>query len=383
MTDPFIQQRLFCPGPTPIPFSHQLAMLEGNIYHRSSKFRDIFTSCTERLKPIFGTAETPLILTCSGTGVMEAAVVNLTSERDQVLVVSAGKFGERWGEIAESYGCQVSCLTVPWGESPTPEQLLKEIEKHKNLKAIFLQANETSTAVQFSLGELLPAVRKVFAGIIVIDAISYLVAQPMKMDEWQIDCVVSGSQKGFSIPPGLGFIGLSKKAWQSLSKRPKHYFDLLGERQGQALGKPSFTPAISLIMGLNQALETIGTVGLPNIHKHHEKLARAARSAIAAMGLDPLAKSNPSQVVTGFYLPEGFSASEFKKHLTAQYGAVLAGGQGPLQNRVLRIAHLGLIDRFHLLTGLAAIEFGLKDMGIQAATGNGVKAAMEELAKPS
>lgn len=375
----FTKNRLFCPGPTPVPEQVLAAASETSIYHRSDEFYKIFRECMDMLAPIFGSKNLPLILTSSGTGGLEAAVVNLTDPGDQVAVVNGGKFGERWDKLTRTYGCDVATLEIPWGTAPTVEQILELTSRRKDTKALFLQANETSTGAYYKIESLIPAVRKHFKGLIVVDCISSLCAHEMRMDDWEIDCVVAGSQKGFGLPPGLAFISLSDRAWNGLSKRPRFYFDLKRERDGQAGGRSAWTPALSLIMGLQAALKTMHTTGLPAMYSHHDRMARASRAFAAAVGLDLLCKDSPSNSLTSMSIPDGIDGSKIIKDLRARYQAFFAGGQDQLKGKVVRYSHLGFVSMFDVIDGLVALEFVLNDAGHRFDFGAGVKAAMSTL----
>jgi aspartate aminotransferase-like enzyme len=375
----FTKNRLFCPGPTPVPEQVLAAASETSIYHRSDEFYKIFRECMDMLAPIFGSKNLPLILTSSGTGGLEAAVVNLTDPGDQVAVVNGGKFGERWDKLTRTYGCDVATLEIPWGTAPTVEQILELTGRRKDTKALFLQANETSTGAYYKIETLIPAVRKHFKGLIVVDCISSLCAHEMRMDDWEIDCVVAGSQKGFGLPPGLAFISLSDRAWNGLSKRPRFYFDLKKERDGQAGGRSAWTPALSLIMGLHAALKIMHATGLPAMYSHHDRLARASRAFAAAVGLELLCKDSPSNSLTSMSIPDGIDGSKVIKDLRARYQTFFAGGQDQLKGKVVRYSHLGFVSMFDVIDGLVALEFVLNDAGHRFDFGAGVKAAMAAL----
>lgn len=311
---------------------------------------------------------------------MEAAVLNLTAPGDRVAVVSGGKFGERWDKLTRTYGCDVNTLEIPWGTAPTVESILTLIKGKGETKALFIQANETSTGAYYKIEHIVPEIRKHFNGLIIVDCISSLCAHEMRMDEWGIDCVVAGSQKGFGLPPGLAFISLSDRAWNNLSNRPRFYFDLKKEREGQAGGRSAWTPAASLIFGLHAALKTMHDAGLDNLYRHHERMAKASRAFAAALGLQLLCKDAPSKSLTTMCVPEGIDGSKLIKNLRGKYQAFFAGGQDQLKGKVVRYAHLGFVSIFDVIDGLMALEFMLKDMGYKSDFGSGVKAAMNALA---
>ena len=375
----FTPNRLFCPGPTPVPKEVIQASTETSIYHRSDEFYKVFRRCTERLAPIFGTRTSPIILTASGSGAMEAVLVSLTDVEDEVVVVNGGKFGERWEKLAKTYQCRTEVVSVPWGQAPTSDMILAAVRRQKNTRAIFLQANETSTGAYYNIEKLAGELRQHYKGLLCVDAISSLIAHPMQMDAWQIDAVVSGSQKGFGLPPGLAFAALSDRAWGQLSKRPRFYFDLEKERKGQADGRSAWTPAASLIFALDAALHILHEAGIDKVLKHHADLAKAARAATKAIGLELFAVTAPSNTLTAITVPAGVDGQRLLKRLRHRFGMFFAGGQDELKGKIVRFSHLGFVSRFDLLDGIAALEFALKEEGFHLDVGNGVKAAMQSL----
>jgi aspartate aminotransferase-like enzyme len=334
------------------------------------------------LQPIFGSKSLPVILASSGSGAMEAALTNLTSEGDEVVTVVAGKFGERWRDLARAWKCAATVVDIPWGEAASPTQVLQALRSLKKPRAVFLQANETSTGVRFPVSDIAAEVRSKFPDVlIVVDAISSMCAHPLHMESMGLDCVVAGSQKGFGMAPGLAFISLSERAWAGLSDRPRFYFDLARERKGQEKGRSAWTPAISLIQSLAVALSEINSLGIDKMVAHHAHMGRASRAAVKALGLELFAKA-PSDALTAISVPAGIDGSKLVEHLRTRYGAIFSGGQDQLKGRIVRFAHLGFASRFDVLHGLAALEFALADMGYSFALGAGVQAAMREMQKP-
>ncbi len=374
---PFVKERLFCPGPTPVPSEIGIAALHTDVYHRTDTFRNDFLECRRLLQPFFGCSEAPLILTSSGTGALEAALVNLTAVGDSILVINGGKFGERWEKIGKAYQCQVETYLIPWGTCPDVNQLVAKIKALPRCKAVFFQANETSTGVAYPVEELTKAIRKNSEALVVVDAVSGMIAHRMEMDAWGVDCVVSGSQKGFGIPPGLSFIGLSKRAWGQLSDRPRFYFDLNKERKGQESGETAWTPATTLVMSLLVALRQLSMLGPDACEKHHRLLSEASREAARALGLELFPKSHYSQALTAMRLPPSIDGSALIKHCRKSYGAIFAGGQDHLKGKIIRLAHLGMVDQLELLAGIAALEMGLIALGHKHSLGAGVGAAMK------
>ncbi len=379
-SNPFQQERLFCPGPTPIPLATALASVNASVYHRSEEFYSHFKQCQTFLKPFFGTKNNPIILTSSGTGAMEAALSNLTQETDKVLVVEGGKFGERWRKIAEHFGCQVETIQVEWGGSPTLQQFEQALKKAPDVKAIFMQANETSTGVFYPLQELIPEIRRKTEALIVVDAISALVAHEINMDQLGIDCLLSGSQKGFGVPPGLAFIALSDRAWGKLSSRHRYYFDLKRERDNQEKGATAYTPAVSLIYGLLDAAKKLHDFGVKECADHHARLAQACRKATGAMGLKLFPKSHPSNALTAVEIPEAVMKKGLMGELK-RMGMVFAGGQDHLKGKIIRISHLGFVDEFALLGGIGALELALVRCGHKFELGSGSAKFLQSIAE--
>ncbi len=371
---------LLAPGPTPVPESVLLAMAQPVVHHRTPQFSEVFKETAELLKYVFQTKEDVLILASSGTGAMEGAVVNLFSPGDEVIVINGGKFGERWGKISESYGLKVHWINVEWGRAVDPETVKDVLAKNQNVRGILCQASETSTTVLHPVKELAELTRERDC-IIVVDGITAVGVVDIPMDRWGIDVLVSGSQKAFMLPPGLAFISLSEKAWRFCddARCPKFYFDLKKERKNLARHTTAYTPAVSLITGLREALALIKEEGLENVFARHARLARATREAMKALGLKLLAPENPSPAATGVYVPDGIDGGKFVKYLRDDMGVTLAGGQDHLKGRIFRIAHLGYIDTFDIIIAISAVEMALKRFGHKVELGRGVGTAQEIL----
>jgi aspartate aminotransferase-like enzyme len=376
----FTPDRLFCPGPTPVPKAVLEAGGATSIYHRSDEFYKVFRRAAELLKPLFGTSGLPLILTASGSGAMDAAMTNLTAEGDEVVVVRGGKFGERWEKLANAYKCKTEVVAVESGKAPTADAIMTAVRRQKATKAIFFQANETSTGAYFGVEALTRALRREFKGLIVVDCISSLGAHAMQMDAWEIDAVVAGSQKGFGMPPGLAFVALSDRAWRSLSSRPRFYFDLAREKKGQEEGRSAFTPAASLVFMLREALEELHKADVDKVLAHHALLAGACRAAVKAMELELFAGSAPSNALTAITVPPDVDGQKLVKRLRTRFGMFFAGGQDELKGKIVRFAHLGFVSRFDLIDGVAALEFALHEEGHPGTLGTGVSAAMQHFA---
>lgn len=354
---------LLSPGPTPVPEKVLSSAAEPIIHHRTPEFSKIFMETTEGLKYVFGTKEDVYILASSGTGAMEAAVINTLSPGDKVLTINGGKFGERWGNICRAYGLDTKEIVLTWGDDYSPEQLAKEIKNNPGLKAVFTTLSETSTGAIFDIKGFGEVVAKTEA-ILVVDGISGIGATPCPMDEWKIDVLVSGSQKSFMIPPGLAYIALSPKAWKLVetSKLPKFYFDIKKYRKNLGKQTTPWTPGVSLIIQQNKALEIIKNMGLESFLNHHQILGEATRSAVKAIGLELLAK-RPGNILTAVKTPAGVDGSKLVKTMQNKYMAYIANAQDPHKGEFFRIAHLGYMGGFDIITALSALEMTLMDLG--------------------
>ena len=382
MDELFTQHRLFCPGPTPVPEEALVAGARASIYHRSEIFFNAFLETATLLRPLFGSTENPLILSSSGTGAMEAALQHATAEGDEVVVVDGGKFGQRWRHMAASYDCKVKAIELPWGDSPTVEVITETLQSCTDPKALLIQANETSTGVHYPIEAIARAIRPDFDGLIIVDCISSLGAHPMNMQDWGVDIVVAGSQKGFGIPPGLAFIALSDRAWDRTSSRPKFYFDLKKERQAQTTGQSAYTPATTLLFSLQASLQKLHRFGVEAFADHHQRLGQAARVAVPKLGLELFAKKHPSNSLTAMALPTSIDGTKLTKLLLEEFGFFVAGGQDHLKGKIVRLSHLGFTDQFDLFTGLAGLEIGLRRLGLNVPAGQAVGAAMSSLETP-
>lgn len=377
--NPFLNTRLFCPGPTPVPLSTAIAAVDASVYHRSEDFYKILTSCRQMLAPFFGTKHLPLILTSSGTGAMEAAVANLIQPGDSVLVLVGGKFGARWGSIAERYQAVAQRYHFNWGESPSLNELSSLLKQKP--KAVFLQANETSTGVAYPVAAIADVIRKASPDtLMIVDGVSSLVAHEMRMDEWGIDVVLSGSQKGFGVPAGLSFIALSERAWKQVKPR-SYYFDLVKERDNQNKDGTAYTPAIGLVLALHQALQLLQDFGPARCAQHHETLARACRKAVQAMNLSLFPRDHFSNALTAVEVPSAVMQRGLMKILKNQFKMIFAGGQDDLKGKIIRISHLGLMDPFDLAAGLSGLEIALQMCGHSFKMGAGMTAYLEEISQ--
>ncbi|MGB9893461.1 MAG: pyridoxal-phosphate-dependent aminotransferase family protein [Candidatus Saccharicenans sp.] len=354
---------LLSPGPTPVPEKVLSAAAEPIIHHRTPEFSKIFMEVSEGLKYVFGTKEDVYILAASGTGAMEAAVINTLSPGDKVITINGGKFGERWGNICRAYGLETKEIVLTWGDDFSQEQLAEEIKKNPGVKAVFTTLSETSTGAIFDIkgfGEVIAETE----AILVVDGISGLGATPCPMDEWKVDVMVTGSQKSFMIPPGLAYLAFSPKAWKMVetSKLPKFYFDIKKYRKNLEKQTTPWTPAVSLIIQQQKALEIIKNMGLENLLKHHQILGEATRAGIKALGLELLAKK-PGNILTAVKTPAGVDGNKLVKVMQSKYMAYISNAQDPHKGEFFRIAHLGYMGGFDLVTALSALEMTLMDLG--------------------
>ncbi|MCX6565514.1 MAG: alanine--glyoxylate aminotransferase family protein [Candidatus Aminicenantes bacterium] len=366
---------LLSPGPTPVPSSVLAAAAEPIIHHRTAEFSKIFMETTEGLKYVFGTKEDVYILTSSGTGAMEAAVCNLCSPGDQVLTINAGKFGERWGNLCKAYGVIYKDIVLDWGKVLSKEALEAELKANPAIKVVFATLSETSSGQIFDIQGFGEVVAKTPA-ILVVDGISGLGATPCPMDEWKIDVLLTGAQKSFMIPPGLAYIAVSPKAWKLVetSKCPKFYFDLKKARKNLEKQTTPWTPGITLIIQQKKALEIIREMGLEKLMAHHRILADATRAGVKALGLELLTE-RPGNIVTAVKTPAGIDGSKLVKTMQNKYLAYIAGAQDPHKGEFFRIAHLGYMGGFDIITALTALEMTLTDMGYPLTAGTSIKAA--------
>lgn len=354
---------LLSPGPTPIPETVLSVAAEPIIHHRTPEFSKIFMEVTEGLKYVFQTKEDVYILAASGTGAMETAVINTLSPGDKVITINGGKFGERWGNICRAYGLDTKEIVIPWGDDFSKEQLAEEIKKNPGVKAILATLSETSTGAIFDIKGFGEVVAETEA-ILVVDGISGLGATPCPMDEWKIDVLVTGSQKSFMIPPGLAYIAFSPKAWKLVetSRLPKFYFDIKKYRKNLEKQTTPWTPAVSLIIQQKKALEIIKNMGLDNLLKHHQVLGEATRAGVKAIGLELLAK-RPGNILTAVKTPQGIDGNKLVKTMQGKYMAYISNAQDPHKGEFFRIAHLGYMGGFDIITALSALEMTLMDLG--------------------
>ncbi len=372
---------LLTPGPTPVPPEALLEMAKPIIHHRTDEFKEIFFKVEEDLKYVFQTENEVIILASSGTGAMEASISNFFSKGNKVLVIRGGKFGQRWGEISESYGLNPIYIDVNWGDPVNVEDVKKVLNENKDIKGVFIQASETSTGIKHPVKEIGQLIKDNENCLYIVDGITAVGVFDIKPDEWGIDILVSGSQKAFMLPPGLAFLSVSEKAWKfsENSDLPKYYFDLRKERKNLKKGQTSYTPAVSLIIGLKKVLELIKEEGLENIFERNKKYAFATREAFKEIGLRIFNEKSPSEAVTAVEVPEGIDGQKLVKFLRENYKISIAGGQEHLKGKIFRISHMGFISRFDLIVGISAVEMGLKELGYNFDFGKATIKAIELL----
>ena len=347
------------------------AMSRPILHHRSSDFRTILERCLARLQQVYRTETDVLLYTSSGTGAMESAVSNLTRPGDRVIVVSSGHFGERWTEMARNFGCEVDELRYEWGESPAPEDLAQRLREGGGAKVVFATHSETSTGVVADIQGLAAAAKDAGA-LIAVDAVSSLGAVPLETDGWGLDAVVSGSQKALMTPPGIATVSVSTDAWTAVKAdaQSRYYFDWGRTRYAQERFDPSFTPAVSIVVGLDVALGLLLDEGLEQTFERHARLGRACRAGVKAMGLELFSPDDDrSAVVTAIVAPDGIDSGELVQTLRDRQGIVLAPGQGPLKGKIFRIGHIGYYDVFDITTALAGVELVLSELGAEIERG--------------
>ena len=372
---------LFTPGPTQIPPDVVLAEASPMIHHRTSEFSEIFSNVSEDLKYIFQTKEGEVFtFASSGTGGMEACVVNALSQGAKAVVVRGGKFGERWAQICETFGVNVVPVDVENGKAVDPDVLDNTIKKEKDVKAVFVTLSETSTGVVHDI----EGIAKVVKGhnlLLVVDAISGIGVHPLMMDDWGIDIAVTGSQKGCMLPPGLAFVCVAQSAWKSIEKSdlPKYYWSFKKMQKALSSKTTAYTPAITLIMAAGKALSMIREEGIENVWSRHARLAHATREGIKALGLELFAGDASSNVLTSVIAPEGINIDSAIKKLRDEAGVTITGGQDELKGKMFRIGHMGYVNEFDIVLAISAVEKCLHENGCKIELGKGVSKVQEIL----
>ena len=356
--------RLFTPGPTPLLPAAQFAMAAADIHHRTPEFRALYLRVLAQLKEFVGTKNDVIILSSSGTGAMEASVSNLTSPGDRVLVLTAGKFGERWSALAKAFGCEVDVVSAPYGQTFTLDAVKAALKLET--RAVFMQANETSTGVQHDVKGVAQLLKdQKSEALLIVDAITGLGTQTLDMDAWGVDVLVGGSQKAVMIPPGLSYLAVSQRAWDRMEStyNPRYYFDLRKERKNAKNGESAYTPAVALIAALGASLDWIAAQADGDLVKGREKLvanaeliAEMTRAALTALGFKLFNATSPGAAATAVYAPEGVDSGIVVKELKSRFAAIITNGQGEMKGQIFRIAHLGFFDYLDTIALIGALE---------------------------
>lgn len=376
-----MKKYLFTPGPVPVPSEVLIEMAKPIIHHRTAEFEEIFAEVREGLKYIYNTKQEVLILAASGTGAMEASITNTLSRGDKALVVNSGKFGERWGKICKSHGVEFEEILVEWGKEVDPAVIEKALNDDPSIKAVLTQASETSTGVKHPIKEIAAITSKREDVIQIVDGITGVGVFEIAFDEWGVDVLVGGSQKAFMLPPGLSFAAMSEKAWKfyETSDLPKFYFDFKPALKNAEKNTTTFTPAVTLIVGLAAVLRRFKEEGRENMHKRHSRLALATREAMKAIGLEPYVQDTPSSALTTIIAPPEIGAGKVIAGLRDEFGITVAGGQDQAKGKIFRISHIGDIDKTDTLSIIAAIESVLNQIGYEFDFGAATKKASEVL----
>ncbi len=373
-----MKKRLFTPGPTPVPEQVMLRMAHPMIHHRNPEFMEILTRVHEDLKYLFQTKQPVLVLTCSGTGGVEATMVSMFSPGDKLIAVNGGKFGERWADMARKYTGNCVELKVEWGTSIQPEDIIAALKQHPDTKGVYFTHSETSTGTATDVRAMAKAIREHSDALICVDGITAIGAHELRFDEWGIDVCVTGSQKGLMMPPGLALVALSERAIKAIetAKLPSYYLSLKKALKSYQNNDTPFTPAVSLIIGLDESLQMIKAEGIEHVWKRHQRLSAACRTGCEALGMR-LFSNSPSFAVTPVWLPEGVDWKAFNKVLKLENGITVAAGQDAYAGKIFRISHLGFYDELDMLTVIGALEMTLKKINHPFEVGSGVSAVMK------
>ncbi len=375
-----IKKYIMTPGPTPISEEVLLEHARPLMHHRSPEFSKIFIEVTEKLKKLLKTENDVFILTSSGTGAMEAGVVNFFSAGDKVLVVNIGNFGERFKKISTRFGLEIISLDYEWGDAADPDDIKKALDGNPDIKGVMVQFSETSTGALNDI-ETIGNMVKNYPAILIVDAISGLGASDLRTDEWGLDVVIGGSQKALSAPTGAAFVSVSDKAWKlnERSNVPRFYFDLAAARSYSQKTPPQtpWTPGISIIVAMNKALDILLEEGLEKVFERHRVLAMAAQEAAEKLGLELLVKDERKRgfSVTSIIVPDGINAKELTRIMRVKYGVTIAGGQGKLSGKIIRIGHLGYFGMFDIIIAVSALEITLQELGYEFEIGSGIAEA--------
>lgn len=369
-----MKQRLFAPGPTPIPEEVQTAMAEPLVYHRGPDFPAFIQDVVTKLKPVFPTQDDVLLLASSGSGAMEAAVVNTLSQGDRALVIQAGQFGAKWTAMCQAYGVDVDVMDLAWGEAVDPAQVAERLKAHPETQVVFATQSETSTGVLHDVEGLGAVVRESDA-LLVIDGVSGVIAHPLRTNDWGVDIAVTASQKGLGVPPGVAVMTVSDRAWDVMetSTLPKFYFDLKTYRTALEEGRGPATLPMTLMAGMRASLDLIAEEGIENVWARHARHAEAVRQATVALGLSIFPK-RPSNVLTAVALPDEVDGLAIMADLRTRFGITVGGGLAHLRGRIVRISNLGFVDDLDILAVISAFEMSLTKVGWSFTAGAGVAA---------
>ncbi|CEG21708.1 Soluble hydrogenase 42 kDa subunit [Planococcus massiliensis] len=373
------QQILRIPGPTPIPPSVNRAMSQPMIGHRGESTSDMISDIRPKLKRVFGTEQEVMILTGSGTSALETAVVNVVAPGETAAVIVTGSFGERFAKICEAYNIETHIIEVTWGEALEPSAIKEFLQEHPEVKAVFSTYCETSTGVLNPIAELASAIKEVSEALLIVDGVSCIGGVETKMDEWGLDVVVTGSQKAFMLPAGLAFIAASERAWKKIgaNPRPRFYLDMKKHRDNIIKDTTPFTPAISLLFGLQQVLRLMEEEGLEEVYARHRLMMEMTRSAFNALGVPLLTSGEDASPTVTSVQPTDFEAPVFRKIMKQEFGMDIAGGQQHMAKTVFRIGHMGYCSPADMLQAIAAMEIGIAKAGGAVELGKGVRAAQE------
>ncbi len=377
------RQRLFTPGPTPIPERVQAAMAGTPVYHRGPEFPELLRNAVQGLQEVFPTSYDVFLLSCSGTGVMEAAVANTLCAGDRALVVHAGQFGARWTGLCRAYGVEVIERAFPWGEAVDPRVVAEALRDDPALRVVFATHSETSTGVLHDVASIGETVGKTDA-LFVVDGVSSVAAHPLPLEAWNVDLAVTASQKGLMLPPGMGMAAVGPRVWKAhgRSRLPKYYWDLDGYRRSMAEGRAPATLPVTLLSGLRVALQMLREEGIPRVWERHARHARAVRKSAAALGLTCFAR-RPSNALTAILLPGSVDGLALMETMRRERGVVVGGGLGEYRGRMVRISNLGHVDDAGILEAVGALEVGLRETGWEFEAEAGVKAAQRALTAES
>lgn len=377
---------LMIPGPTPVPEAALLALAKHPIGHRTGEFSNLMAEVTENLKWLHQTESDVLMLTASGTGAVEAGMINFLSPGDRILVGCNGKFGDRWAEVGAAYNLNVEKITAEWGQPLDPQLFAEKLQAdtEKQIKAVVITHSETSTGVLNDLETINRHVKEHGEALIIVDAVTSLGAVNLPMDAWGLDVVASGSQKGYMIPPGLGFVAVSPKAWEAYktAKLPRYYLDLGKYRKSTAKNTTPFTPPVNLMVALHTTLRMMKAEGLEGIFARHQRLMNASRAGMKGLNLPLFAEDSYASPAITAVAPDSVDAEQIRAILKKKFDIALAGGQDHLKGKIFRIGHLGFVSDRDILSAIASLEVALRELGYEGFTpGAGAAAAARIIAQ--